>query len=74
MSKIHLLYEFWFLFDLKSRIEIQAFHPQGVQPQISPDQLTLSQPGGADYAHHITTGTPGFSDLSMALKLMDIIE
>ena len=19
-------------------------------------------PGGADYAHHITTGTPGFSD------------
>jgi hypothetical protein len=26
-------------------------------------QLTLSQPGGADYAHHITTGTPGFSDL-----------
>ena len=29
-------------------------------------QLTLSQPGGADYAHHITTGTPGFSDLPMA--------
>ena len=31
------------------------------------DQLTLSQPGGADYAHHITTGTFGFSDLPMAL-------
>ena len=31
------------------------------------DQLTLSQPGGTDYAHHITTGTPGFSDLPTAL-------
>ena len=36
-------------------------------PQILVDQLTLSQPGGAGYAHHITTGTPGFSDLPMAL-------
>ena len=24
------------------------------------DQLTLSKPGGADYAHHITTGTLDF--------------
>ena len=32
------------------------------------DQLTLSQPGGANYAHLITTGTPGFSDLPMALR------
>ena len=31
--------------------------------QILTDQLTLSQRVGADYAHHITTGTPGFSDL-----------
>ena len=31
------------------------------------DQLTLSQPGGTDYAHLITTGTPGFSDLPTAL-------
>ena len=31
------------------------------------DQLTLSQPGGADYAQHINTGTPGFSDLPTAL-------
>ena len=31
------------------------------------DQLTLSQPGGADYAPHISTGTPGFSDLPTAL-------
>ena len=33
------------------------------------NQLTLSQPGGADYAHHITTGTPGFSDLPTALLI-----
>ena len=36
-------------------------------PQILADQLTLSQPGGTDYAHLITTGTPGFSDLPTAL-------
>ena len=33
------------------------------------DQLTLFQPGGTDYAHLITTGTPGFSDLPTALLL-----
>ena len=31
--------------------------------QILADQLTLFQPGGTDYAHLITTGTPRFSDL-----------
>ena len=36
-------------------------------PQILADQLTLSQPEGTDYAHLITTGTPGFSDLPTAL-------
>jgi hypothetical protein len=35
--------------------------------QILEDQLTLFQPGGTDYAHLITTGTPGFSDLPTAL-------
>ena len=35
--------------------------------QILADQLTLSQPGGADYAHHISTGTPGILDLPTAL-------
>jgi hypothetical protein len=35
--------------------------------QILANQLTLSQPGGTDYAHHITAGTPGFSDLPTAL-------
>ena len=36
--------------------------------QILADQLTLFQPRGTDYAHLITTGTPGFSDLPTALK------
>ena len=35
--------------------------------QILADQLTLFQPRGTDYAHLITTGTPGFSDLPTAL-------
>ena len=35
--------------------------------QILKDQLTLFQPGGTNYAHLITTGTPGFSDLPTAL-------
>ena len=39
----------------------------GVHPKVLADQLTLSQPGGADYAHQITTGTPGFSNFLTAL-------
>ena len=35
--------------------------------QILAYQFTLFQPGGIDYAHLITTGTPGLSDLSTAL-------
>ena len=35
--------------------------------QILANQLTLFQPGGKDYAHLITTGTSGFSDLPTAL-------
>ena len=31
------------------------------------DQLTLFQPGGTNYAHLITTGTPGCSDPPTAL-------
>ena len=37
--------------------------------QILADQLTLFQPGGTDYAHLITTGTPGFSDLPTAILI-----
>ena len=36
-------------------------------PQILADQLTLSQPRGADYSNQINTGIPGFSDLPTAL-------
>ena len=38
------------------------------QPQILADQLTLSKPGGADNAHHITTDPPNLSDLPTALE------
>ena len=37
--------------------------------QILADQLTPFQLGGTDYANLITTGTPGFSDLSTALNI-----
>ena len=43
----------------------------GVPWQFLADQLTLFQPGGADYAHHINTDTPKFSDLSTALNYLD---
>ena len=36
-------------------------------PQFLADQLTLFQSGWTDYAHLITTGTPGFSYLPTAL-------
>ena len=39
--------------------------------QILADQLTLFQPRGTDYAHLITTDTPGFSDLPTALLTED---
>jgi hypothetical protein len=39
-------------------------------PQILADQLTLSQPGGADYDHHINNGTPGFLDLPTTLIIV----
>ena len=33
-------------------------------------QLTLFQPGGADYAHHITACTPGFENISTPLHVL----
>jgi len=33
-------------------------------------QLTLLQPGGADYAHHITASPPGFENPAAALVYM----
>ena len=51
---------------------IQQGRGQGGQlpPQILADQLTLSQPGGADYAHHSTTCPPGFLTLAASLTLI----
>ena len=48
--------------------------PLGVpwHPQILADKLTLFQPGGTDYAHLNTTGTPGFPDLPTALLIQRI--
>ena len=42
--------------------------------QILADQLTLFHTGGTDYAHLITTATPGFSDLPTALQSPQILE
>ena len=53
------------------RCEVQACRSQG-----SPDFGRSVKPiytRGADYAHHITTGPQGFSDLPTALKLRPII-
>jgi hypothetical protein len=35
-------------------------------------QLTLLQPGGADYAHHITASPPGFENPAAALQFMTL--
>ena len=32
------------------------------------DQVTIFQPGGTNYAHLITTGTPRFTDLPTVLE------
>ena len=32
------------------------------------DQVTVIQPGGTNYAHLITTGTPRFTDLPTVLE------
>ena len=42
--------------------------------QILADQLTLFKPGGTDYAHLITTGTPGFLDLPTALLWVQFLQ
>ena len=43
---------------------------RGGGTQILADQLNLSQPGGDNYTHHITTGTLGFSDLPPVLQMI----
>ena len=41
-------------------------------PHVLANQLTLSQPEGVDYAHHITNGTLGFSDGPGNLQCFEI--
>ena len=61
---------FNWLFDSVSTAGLSSLDVPGVpwHTQILADQLTLFQPGGTDYVHLITTGTPIFSDLPTALK------
>jgi hypothetical protein len=49
-----------------SKMEIRPVVPEGARGEMA-DQLILSQPRRADYAHYIATGTPGFSELPTAL-------
>ena len=49
-----------------SQFEQSEYKKSLWHPQILADQLSLSQ--GKDYAHQITNGTPGFSDLPTALN------
>ena len=51
---------------IKMRLYCMGVVPGGAGGAMA-DQLTLSQPGGTDYGHLITTGTPGFSELPTAL-------
>ena len=47
---------------------VNYYELNSAPPQFFAEQLILSQPGGADYAHHSTTSPPpGFSDLATAL-------
>ena len=56
--------------------EVSSLGEPGIpwHTQILADQLTLFLPEGIDYAHLITTGTPGFSDLPTALKIFKCID
>ena len=66
--------------DFKKESDMMTYFSQGLycgglsslevpHPQILSDLLTLSQPGGADSAHHITTGTSNFFYLPSSLLL-----
>ena len=48
----------------------QVFSTSGLLSPGVPDfGISVNQPGGTDYAHLITIGTPGFSDLPTALNV-----
>ena len=79
---IHKVSIFWNCNFVPTQICMMCSAPTGVvslgvlgvpwQTQILADQLTLFQPVGTDYAHLISTGTPGFSDLPTALRSLKI--
>ena len=54
-----------------TRIWVCKYYNSGPSQEFLAEQLTLSQPGGADYAHHNTTSPPGFSDLATALHTIN---
>ena len=41
-------------------------------PEVGRSVNPVSTMGGADYAHHITNGTPGFSDLPTDLNVAEM--
>ena len=43
-------------------MKTSTVQPENNQFELQPISV-VSQPGGADYAHHSTTGSPGYSDL-----------
>ena len=53
-------------FDFLKNSGLSELGVRGVH-HILADQLTLYQPRGVDYAHHINIGTPEFSDLPTTL-------
>ena len=59
----------WQLKKIKILGAVLELPARPVVPVILADHLTLFQPGETDYAHLITAGTPGFSDLPTALNL-----
>ena len=72
----HFFWLIWYLIsgtiDILPKQTIAGLSSLGVpgvpwHTHILSDQLTLFQPGGTDYAHRITTGTPGCLDLPTAL-------
>ena len=55
---------------LIKNIPIRAVVSGGKHPRNLGVLLTLFQPEGADYAHHITASTPGFKNLTTSLPIV----
>jgi hypothetical protein len=60
-----------FCLDIKNRAVVSGgalAHPRNLEVL-----LTLFQPEGGDYVHHITASTPGFENLTTALKNVEYV-